>query len=251
MKIIVAAFLLMTALPSDAQMAPDSVPPETTGGHWERTNISFGFSTYSGDQDTAQLMSQVNSTIEFGLLESDAIANIGLSHSEGQHLTNQEELDWAFRRSWKLTNPWFLMLHTWYEHDETAGIDFRGSIGPGFGVHAVDNKTMRVTLEGGIAATSEQQVHDQTYAAIFFNPSIRWQMNKKVTLQHKTNFIWNTRDHQDVRVYTQGDINFSVTQRVGVGVSFTIDFDNVPVAGHHKTDVQTATNLTIALGKQQ
>ncbi len=249
-------FLVATPL-AIAQPAPPPAP--APGGpvaapvpnNWERTNVSFGLNTYTGDTDSQQLMTQLNSTVELGRLESDMIGNVGIAQSEGQHQSNQEELDWAFRYTLRPSSHWFAMIHTWYEHDETAGIDFRGAIGPGVGIHAIDNKKMRLTLEGGLAATTEEQVHDQRYVAVFFDPSLRWNITKLLNLQHKTNFRFNTRDHRDVRIYTNEDLTLAITKRVGIGFGFTIDFDNQPVVGHRKTDIQTATTLTVALGRQQ
>lgn len=220
-------------------------------GNWQRTNLSFGLNTYTGDQDSQQLMAQLNSTLQFGRFESDMFGNFGVSRSEGQHQTNQEEVDWAYRYSLKKKSNWFAMVHTWYEHDEISGIDFRGAIGPGIGVHAINSQNMRVTFETGFAATTEEQVHDQRYVAWFFDPSIRWNISKKVDFQQKLNIRQNLTDHNDVRVYTNADITYAITQRVGIGFGLTIDYDRVPVVGHRKTDVQTATTFMVALGKQQ
>ncbi|MEO8033721.1 MAG: DUF481 domain-containing protein, partial [Acidobacteriota bacterium] len=199
----------------------------------------------------AQVMAQLNSTVQFDRLESDAIGNLGLNHVKGQHVTNQEELDWAFRFTRHKSDRWFSMIHTWYEHDISSGIDFRGAIGPGIGMHIMDNATARLTLEGGVCATAERQVRDQNYPALFIDPSVRWNITKKTSLQQKLNLRFNMRDRNDVRMYTQGDLRYALTQRVGVGLSLTIDHDNVPVEGHRKTDIQTSTNLTIGLGRPQ
>lgn len=247
-RAVLAALVLMVAGTTPAQEPQPAAQPAAPE-RWERTNISFGLSTYSGDVNSVQLSAQVNSTLKFTRLEWDAIGNFGLSRSDGQRDLRQEELDWAFRYSLKPSSHWFAMLHTWYEHDEIAGVDLRAAAGPGLGVHAIDTEIVRLTFEGGLAATTERQEVDHEFVAFFFDPSLRWMIGKKITLQQKANLRYNLEESDDVRLYFQSDVNFAITERVGVGFGVTVDFDDRPVRGHKKTDVQTSTRLTIGLGR--
>ena len=245
-----AALILMMAGTAAAQeAAPKPAAAPAAQDRWQRTDISFGLSTYSGDANSVQVISQVNSTLQFNRLEWDVIGNVGFNHSDGQRDLHQEEYDGAFRYKLEPSSHWFGMLHTWYEHDEISGVDLRAAAGPGLGVHAIDKDHIRLTLEGGLAATTEKQEVDRDYIAFFFDPSLRWAIGKKITLQQKMNFRYDIEEKDDVRVYWQSDLNFAVTQRVGVGFGVTVDFDNIPVQGHKRMDVETSTHLTIALGR--
>jgi putative salt-induced outer membrane protein YdiY len=160
-----------------------------------------------------------------------------------------EEVDWAFRITGKdpKKQRWFPMIHTWAEHDELPGIDYRLAAGPGIGMHVRDDSKMRVTLEGGFAYTDERQIHPQKFATLFFDPSVRWTINQKTSLQEKVNFRYNAERSRDVRVHSESDLNVQMTQRVSLSFSVTLDFDNEPVQGHKKFDMQTSTNVSFNL----
>lgn len=243
--------MLAAALPSLGQAAP---PPSLspTGpwptGPWDQTSISFGLSTYSGTINSTQFTAQLNSTFRRGRTESEALGNVGFLRARGQRLSSQGELDWALRFAPRdPKGRLFSVIHTWFERDENSGIDFRGSVGGGVGTHLINNAKTRLTLEGGVAATTEKQVVDKNYPELFFDPTLRSHLSSSATVQEKLYFRYDLHNQTDVRVYSDSGLNFQITKRVGIGLHLVLDFDNEPVRDRKKLDIQSSTNLLFTI----
>ena len=245
LTIAAAIYALMVSTANAQQAAPPRDP-----NRWEQTSLSFGFQTYNGSSDSLSLNAAVDWLEQFEKVENDAMLNVNLSRSEGSSIYQSEDLNWAVR----LTpangkRRWFPMVHLWFEHDEISGVDFRGTAGPGIGSHLINTRNVRLTLEGGVGRTIEKQVEDVSYNTFFFDPSLRWNINKKTRLKSKVSLNLNSEEGGDVRLHTETDLNFQLTQRVSLQNSVKVDFDNHPVPGHEKTDVQTSINVSFSIYK--
>ncbi len=251
--------LVLAAVPSFAQTA--ATPPTAAApASWEQLKVGFGLSTYNGGvtgtnpvSNSIAFSTQISSTVKNGRLESDALGAADFVHAGGAHLINQETLDWALRLSWnREQSGWYSLLHNWYEHNQSTGISFRSAIGPGIGRHVINNDKIRLTLEGGVAPTTEreQHKHNSTFVAVFFDPSLRWKIGSKASLQGKLNFRFDGHGSDDIRVHSLSSLGYQFSKRVGASFVVTVDFDNKPVQDYRKTNTSTSTNLSISLGRQ-
>jgi putative salt-induced outer membrane protein YdiY len=223
-------------------------PPPSNS--WEQTSISLGLQTSSGESTYIALNSAIDWCEQYTHVESDMTANASVSQSEGSRIFDAEGVDWPIR--WtpvNRKNRFFPMMHLWFEHGEVSGIDFRGAAGPGIGSHVIDNAKMRLTLEAGFARTIEKQIADSDYNTIFVEPTFRWNINKKVSLKNKVASSFNMENRDDIRLHSETDLNFQLTQMVSVSNSVIVDYDSDPVRGHRNTYVQTSINLSISIYK--
>jgi putative salt-induced outer membrane protein YdiY len=245
-KMSALAAALCTVLSGIAQAQQQPAQPDPN--LWEQTSLSLGFQTYHGGSDSVSLNIAVDWLEQFEKLENEAVVNINLSQSEGSSLYQSEDLNWALRLTpAHAKRRWFPMAHVWFEHDEIAGVDFRGTAGPGIGIHLIDTAETRLTLEGGFARTVEKQIEDVSYNTIFFDPTWRWNINKKARLKSKLSLNLNGTEGGDVRLHSETDLNYQITQRVSLQNSVKIDYDNHPVPGHEKTDIQTSINVSFSI----
>jgi len=220
----------------------------TEEGYWENTSIKVGINTYSGDTDSTNLTIHADWNACVGLLESDFDFDSSFHTALHTDFIDQQKLDWALRRKFRPHSKWFAMVHTWAEHQESKGIDLRVAIGPGIGVHLIDNKRTRVTLETGVALTREEHDDgvDQDYTAIFFDGNWDWVINERTKLDHDTKFRLNTDDTDDLRIYSETDLSYQITKTVlALTVGVVLSYDARPVRGHKEMNVETHTMLKI------
>ena len=220
----------------------------TETGYWENTSIKLGLNTYDGDNDSISFSAHADWNAHVSLLESDLDFDAGFQKSRGQEHIDQQKLEWTLRRLFRRDSKWFMLVHTWGEHNQSTGIDRRMAIGPGVGLHLIDNKKTRVTLEGGVAITTER--HDDgvsdDYTALFFHPSWNYVINDRASIDHDTDARWNSDESDDIRIYSETDLTYQITKKVfALSVGVVVNYDARPVRNHKRTNIETHTTLKI------
>lgn len=241
-SIILATILFCASVEAQTAKTP------TEEEYWENTSIKVGFNTWHGDTDATSLIIHADWNACVGLMESDLDFDSSFHIARRTDFIDQQKLDWALRRSFRPHSKWFAMVHSWVEHNDSTGIDLRTAIGPGIGIHLIDNKKTRVTLEGGVAFTAEKEADgvDQDYTAIFFDPSWNWVINDRAKIDHDTKFRLNADDTDDLRIYSETDLTYQITKTVlALAVGVVINYDARPVRNHKDLNYETHTMLKI------
>jgi putative salt-induced outer membrane protein len=247
--VLVGAIVLGLAIPLPAQepSQPASEPPPR---FWEHTTIGFGFNSSSGNLDAKSLNARLESVIRWSRGELDATMDADFTEVKGQDLVDRYKLDSALRRSFARNSRNFGLLHAWLNRDQAAGIDFRHSFGLGVGRHVIDQQKGRLTLEGGVAMTTEELAGGdvrESFATLFFDPTLHWSLTATTSFQQQVNLRYNFEESEDHRIHSDSSIGVQITRRIGIQFSVLVDYDNLPVAGRKKTDVQTSTNVLFTL----
>lgn len=245
------ALMLATVL-ATAGLAQTNTP--TPGS--EQISAQFGFSSAHGNSDSFSLNASVDWNENVGRFENELDFNTYVSESIGEStsLTDQQSLDWTIRDAFgKATSRrWFLLVHTGGERNDYAGVSFRGILGPGFGRHIVDRPNLRVTLEGGVAAAWEKPTTGPTteFAMPFFHPMMHWQVAKNTSFSQTFEFELNGEDTGDLRINSDTELNFQVTQRISIQPGIKVNWDNRPTAGADSLDIVTQTSISFNYYRQ-
>jgi hypothetical protein len=236
----------MLATPLEAQ-----TPTPTELHYWDTTYIRFGLETHTGNVESTNFTGDADWNRTVGLLESRFDFDSSWWKAHGTKILEKQRAEWELRRLLRPHSRWFALLDSFAEHHETNGIKLRTAVGPGLGVHAVDTKKNRFTLESGAEWTHERHNNGFTdsYAAAFFDEALLSHLTDHVLLDHDTRIRWDLSDTKKWHLYSETDLDFRITRIVYFSTGIIINYSAVPVKDHHKTDVETRTVLKIRFGR--
>lgn len=235
------------AAPATAPVAAPTPPADL----WEELTVGLGFQFYKGDQNAVALGTNVDWSEQFRRVESEMSGNANVTRARGAATQHTENLNLALRvlAEGRTDSRIYPMAHLWYQHDESAGVDLRATVGAGIGSHLMETAKAKFTLEGGVGRTTERLTGaaDKSYTALFVSPTLHAQVGARA--QVKSNLLgeFNVSVGGDVRVSHQTDFNVQITPRIGLQNSLSVSYDRQPVTGHEPTNVQATVNIAFSL----
>ncbi|HUJ13275.1 MAG TPA: DUF481 domain-containing protein [Thermoanaerobaculia bacterium] len=239
---------MLLSLFSCACLSAQETPVPAPAPSWHETRFSLGFNSYSGDSSSISFSTRLNSKAVKDRRESELDVEGDFSKSGGRTFVDREWVEWAVRDRFSADRRVYAMVHTWIEHNQTSGIDFRGTVGPGVGTYVIDRDREKFMIEGGLAICREIQTQNSTFPLIYFDPQLQLAVTPQSWLQTYLEARANLEDHNDVRLYSETSFNTQITQRIGIQIGGRIDFDNQPVRRHKKTVIQTYTMVSLSFG---
>lgn len=255
LRLVVCVSMLVLSFGSQAQaQQPPAQPPAQQpppSDLWEQLTIGLGFQLYSGDQDAVAFGVNVDWSEQFRRIELELSGNANVTHAKGDTTHHAESMNWALRwlAEGRTDSRLYPMVHIWYQHDEVAGVDLRATGGAGVGSHLMETTAVKLTLEGGVGATTERLTGaaDKSYASLFVVPRLQSQLGQRAMLKSHLLTELNASDGGDVRLQHQTDFNVQITPRVGLQNSLIVSYDREPVPGHQPTNVQMTVNVAFSL----
>lgn len=211
--------------------------------------VGQGFQLIHGDQNALSSSSTVDWVNQTERFEAEATANATFVRAVGSW-SSTASLNWAGRigsgqRRGRHVYP---LTHVWLQHDEAAGVNFRGTTGAGFGVHLQSRPGLRLTVEGGAAGTTERVPgRSDHFFTLFGGPSVRWVLNERASLNAQTIAYLNGRTGRDLRSNTEADLSVQVSKRVGLQNQFLLFTDSYPPIGFENLNLQATVNVSFAL----
>lgn len=250
--VLTSVFVLSLCADALAQQpaapAPTQAPPSDL---WESLTVGLGFQFYKGDQNATALGTNIDWAEQFRRVETQMSGNANVTRARGAATQHTESLNWALRflAEGRTDRRIYPMTHFWYQHDESAGVDLRATVGAGIGSHLMETAKAKLTLEGGVGRTAERLTGaaDRSYTALFVSPTLQAQVGERA--QVKSNLLgeFNTSTGGDVRLSHQTDFNVQITPRIGLQNSLSVSYDRQPVPGHEPTNVQATVNIAFSL----
>lgn len=236
------------ATPLEAQTSTTATPTEE--GYWQTTWIRFGLETHRGNSDSTFFTGDMDWNTNIGLLESRFDFDSSWAKTDRRKFVEQQKLEWTLRRLFRPHSRWFYLIHSWADHHELSGIDLRTAIGPGVGVHLIDTKKMRFTMEGGPQWVREKHNNGrrESFGALFFNPTLTWHITDHIDLDHDMMFRKNLTEGGDFFIYSETDVDYRLTKVWFLSTCLIINYDADPVRGHKRMDIETKTAIKIKFG---
>lgn len=223
----------------------------------EQLSAQLGLNSSHGNSESVSVSAGVDWNENVGRLEQELDFNSYVSKSlgGGGHLSDSQHLDWTIRYGLgsATTRRWFALAHVAGDRNEYAGVGFRAITGPGFGRHIIERTNMRVTLEGGVASAWERKTgggDTSQFVMPFFHPMMHWDFSKVGYLSQVVEFEFNGEDSGDVRINSDTELSFRITERISLRPSIRVNWDNQPMNGAKALDVITQTSLSYSFYKQ-
>lgn len=257
----VVIFVVAAAIPALAQQpspgtgagvqaaAPGAAATPAPTPLWTAVTTGFGVQAYHGDAETIALNVTFDWLKQFQRAEVESTVNGQLQLSKGSSTTRTGYLNSSVRwvGAGSKAATLYPMTHVWLQHDLTTGIDGLAIVGGGVGAHLLNAPTVRLTLEGGVGETYENQTDVRRYLTFFLSPALRWKMNDRASWSTHAVAYVNGASAGDFRMHNEMDLNVQLTQTIGLQNQLLASYDNEPVVGKQNTNVQLSVNIAFSL----
>lgn len=137
-----------------------------------------------------------------------------------------------------------------FARDRRADLDLRATLGAGAGRFLIDEKTLKVSLEGGATLVHETygsgvvQRFPGARAALRYDHTL---LDGRLALYHSSEVLVNLDDAKDTLWLTRTGARLPMTEQLGVSAEVKVDYDNVPAAGKKKTDTTFVVGMDYSL----
>ncbi len=221
------------APPSDSS-APS--PVQKPASPWD-AEFSLGANLSSGNNDSSRLNAAIKGirTTELDKLSLGLQGEVGQNEGE----TNAQRLEATADYQRDLDPTWYWYLNGKAEHDDIAGLDYRITLGPGLGWHAIRTDTITFDLEGGPAWVAEQLDGGDLEHSLRgrIAQHFEWRFAKSAKLFQDLEFLDNLQDIEDWMLIAEIGIESNLTETLSLRVSAEDRYDNQPTDGRERNDI--------------
>jgi len=140
-----------------------------------------------------------------------------------------------------------LFLAVSYLQDQFAGLDPRLVAAGGVTYRFLTGPEHELAFDVGLTWTRDDLVGDgsNSYAGGLAAARYGWNISKTAKLTEGLSFLRSFKEGSDWRIESQTALQASISAAVALKLAYGFRYANLPVAGFHKTDTQTAASLVI------
>lgn len=237
--------VLSTAVLVALGVAAAAAPTAAQDGPVTKFTADFGYVTTSGNTQVTTMSIGEKFNRSSGRWTFDQ--NFQLVYGEQQGTVNTNFLATGAKLEYKIDNRFAGFIGGAFDRNTFAGIERRFEEQIGLLWRAVMAPRDTVRLEGGASITQQIAVGgEQTNF-----PSARaagvWRhfFSDASYFRQSVEFIPNMRDQDDWRLNSESSLVAPISARIGLKLSYTIRFDNVPEPTFAKTDRLFTTGIQL------
>ena len=142
----------------------------------------------------------------------------------------------------------FMSLDGTAAYDDVADIDYRATLGPGFGAYLVKNARRELTLEAGPAYLWEKIGGARNdYLALRFAERYACQALKNAKLVQSLEYLPEAEDFDNYLLVGEIGVEAAMSDRLSLRVVLQDKYDNTPAEGKERNDLSLIAGLGIKL----
>lgn len=130
-----------------------------------------------------------------------------------------------------MTQKWFLLANTLFEHDKFKDLDLRTTLGAGIGYNFFESEELNLNMGAGPAYIKENFIEaqdDDFPAAQWVIRYDQYFFNQHVQLFHNNNGYWSFSDSNNWLIYTRQGLRFPLYKGLTATFQYNYDYDNEP-----------------------
>lgn len=172
-------------------------------------------------------------------------ARLLFNYAEESDIVTARNTFGAMKYDYFLTNHAYSFLALELLNDTFKDINLRTVAGPGVGYQVWDDKNKSLSIELGVAYTSEdrEESEDEEWVAGRSSVSLRLNAFDIATLSDSVLAYMNLEDDDNYQIRNEASISSALGSSWSLKVSNIIEYDNTPADGVEKTDVTWIAGL--------
>jgi putative salt-induced outer membrane protein len=244
MKALEIALIASLALVLAAQ-AQDAPKPAVS------TKLNLGLSLADGNSETLSANASLVAEGEKDLLGSfraGVEGNYGESTVDGVEDTTAENAKLYGNAKKTLSPMTFGYLDASLLYDDVAAIDYRATLGPGFGFYLVKNDVRSLSLEAGPSYVWEKlDGAKDDYLALRFAQRYTCQVLPNAKLVQSLEYVPQADDFDNYRLVGEVGVEAAMSERLGLRVVLQDAYQSIPADGKERNDLTLVSGLSLAL----
>ena len=142
----------------------------------------------------------------------------------------------------------FMSLDGTAAYDDVADIDYRATLGPGFGAYLVKNARRELTLEAGPAYLWEKIGGARNdYLALRFAERYACQALKNAKLVQSLEYLPEAEDFDNYLLMGEIGIEAAMSEHLNLRVVLQDKYDNTPASGKERNDLSLIAGVGISM----
>lgn len=133
-----------------------------------------------------------------------------------------------------------------YQRDRFKELDYLVTPGAGVGYKVVDEKTVTLAFDGGVAGRFEKLTHSDATQKFAFTlgESFQWKISESATFKQLATGLWNADDTGNAVYHLEFSINAQIYKRTELKLAYLIDHRTRPASpALEKTDTALVAAL--------
>jgi len=218
---------------------PDATPVEASEGEktgeWEGS-IAVSSSFSDGNTDVTN-----SSVTADGIRETDEDRwTLGFSwaYTEDNGMLTQRRTFARGQYDYFLDEKSYLLADSSVQANGPAGLDLRTSVGAGYGYQALDDDSVKLGLEAGIAYIDQDLTGQpgNDFIAARAGYDLQWQMTDDTEFEQHMKVYPSLEESEDVFGQLDTRVKMSLTEAMFAQFQWIFDWNNNPAAGRKRTD---------------
>ncbi len=134
-----------------------------------------------------------------------------------------------------------------YGEDKFSGFDYQFYTGPGFGYKLLKRDAHTLSVRGNALYSKDSIENGGTneYAAWLAGFKYRWQILDKLSFTEDAHFKSQMDQFENYFVYSKSSIESRINSIFSLGMSYQVDYKNIPALGKERTDRVFLASLII------
>ncbi len=216
-----------------------------------KSTFSAGLSLTDGNSETLQANASLlteGEKVGLGSVRAGVEANYGESTVASNKQTTVENVR-VFANAKKTVTPrTFASLNGEALYDNIAMIDYRATLGPGFGVFLVKNDRTSFSIEAGPSYIWEEvaDVKDD-YLALRFAERVDHAFSKTAKVWQSFEYLPRLDDFGDYLMIAEVGAEAALNARLNLRIVLQDKYDSTPGAGLEKSDLSLIAGFSVSL----
>jgi len=181
-------------------------------------------------------------------LEVSASYAYGQTETDEEDITTQDTSNALVRYETKLKEPWFAYAEAEALRDEVAAIDYRLTIGPGFGTRLLKTETFDVALEVGGAWVAERiDEESDGEAAVRLGQTFSWILSENASLKQSVDYLRKFNDLNEDIINARITVESILTGNLSLRLDLKNRYESAPAAGKESNNLTFTAGLALKL----
>ncbi len=146
-----------------------------------------------------------------------------------------------------ITKRLYFNYLVYYGEDKFSGFDYQFNTGPGLGYKAIDSDTHKLKLRANALYSKDDIENGGTneYASWVTGFNYKWSILDNLDFMQDASFKSQFDHFENYFVYSETAIESAINSTFSLGLSYKVDYKNIPAEGRKRTDRVFLASLII------
>ncbi len=211
-----------------------------------KTHTEFSLVDANGNTDNTSLAFELKADKNYGKHEFRADANAYYSKESDTTTKNKWMLELNY--DYMITDRFSFNYLIGYKRDKFSGFDYQFYTGPGVGYKVIDTPVHKLNVQANLLYSIDQLEGDgdkNDYFGYGAGLNYEWQVAENLKFKQDLKYRGSFDDSENYFINSKSAIESKLGGLFSMGISYAVDYANLPAAGKTSTDKTLLASLII------